>query len=68
MKIKCKKTHRFLCEINIEEYLKNLEDLGISQQIPLILRTRCKACREDETYFIYKDHYIYKKPSTEEKK
>ena len=21
---------------------------------------RCKACREDEIYLIYKDHYIYK--------
>lgn len=60
IKIKCKKTHRFLCEINIEEYLNNLEELGVSQEIPLELRTRCKACREDEIYLIYKDHYIYK--------
>lgn len=61
MRIVCKKSKRFICEINIEEYLKNLEELGISQQIPLKITTRCRACKEDETYLIYKDRYIFKK-------
>lgn len=60
MRITCKKTKRFLCEINIEEYLKNLEKLGISQQIPLKIKTRCRACKKDEVYYIFKDRYIYK--------
>lgn len=60
MRIICKKSKRFICEINIEEYLKNLEDIGISQQIPLKIKTRCRACKEDETYLVFKDRYIYK--------
>lgn len=67
MKIKCKRTKRFLCEINIEEYLKNLEKLGISQEIPLEIKTRCRTCKEDETYLVFKDHYIYKKEINSEK-
>ena len=35
MKIRCKKTHRFLVEIDIETYLSNLRMLGIKQEIPL---------------------------------
>lgn len=61
MRIICKKSKRFICEINIEEYLKNLEEMGISQQLPLKIKVRCRACKEDETYLIFKDRYIYKK-------
>ena len=60
MKIKCKKSGRFLCEINIEEYLSNLEEFGISQQIPLELTIPCRSCREIETYLIYNGHYSFK--------
>ena len=60
MIIKCKKTHRFLCKINIEEYLKNLEGLGVSQELPLILSIPCKNCKKIEVYEIYKDHYLFK--------
>ena len=35
MKVRCKKTHRFLVEIDIETYLSNLRMLGIKQEIPL---------------------------------
>lgn len=59
MIIKCKKTKRFLCEINIEDYLYNLERLGISQEIPLKLTVPCRLCKEAEVYNIYKDHYIF---------
>lgn len=61
MKIKCKKTKRFLCEINIEEYLKNLEKLGVSQQIPLKLIIPCRSCHEIEMYEIYENHYLFDK-------
>lgn len=61
MRITCKKTKRFLCEINIEEYLKNLEAMGISQQIPLKITVPCKGCRKTEIYKIYKNHYLFDK-------
>ena len=60
MVIKCKKSKRFLCEIDIEEYLSNLEQLGISQEIPLKLTIPCRACREIEIYEIYEKHYKFK--------
>lgn len=59
MKIKCKKTKRFLCEINIEEYLHNLEQLGICQELPLKLTIPCRACKEIEIYNIYEKHYEF---------
>lgn len=60
MRIRCKKTKRFLCDVNIEEYLENLRKLGISQEIPLILTIPCKACKEVELYHVYEKHYIFK--------
>lgn len=60
MRIKCKKTKRFLCEINIEDYLKNLDQLGISQQIPLKLTIPCRTCHQIEVYEIYEKHYEFK--------
>lgn len=61
MRITCKKTKRFLCEINIEEYLRNLERLGISQELPLKITIPCKACKKTEVYDIYKTHYLFDK-------
>lgn len=60
MVIKCKKSKRFLCEIDIEEYLSNLEQLGISQEIPLKLTIPCRSCREIEIYEVYNKHYKFK--------
>lgn len=59
MRITCKKTKRFLCEVNIEEYLKNLEKLGISQQVPLKIVIPCRACKKVEMYEVYKTHYLF---------
>jgi phage FluMu protein Com len=59
MKIRCKKTKRFLCEIDIESYLKHLEELGISQEIPLKITIPCRRCQKVEVYNIYKDHYSF---------
>lgn len=60
MRIKCKKTKRFLCEIDIESYLNNLEQLGICQEIPLKLTIPCRACKQVEVYEIYQKHYEFK--------
>lgn len=59
MIIRCKKTKRFLCELNIEDYLYNLEQLGVSQEIPLKLIIPCRLCKQSEEYYIYKDHYTF---------
>jgi len=61
MEIKCKKTKRFLCEIDIEEYLKELRKLGISQEVPLRIKIPCRKCKEVEVYEIYENHYLFVK-------
>ena len=60
MVIKCKRSKRFLCEVNIEDYLKNLEQLGISQELPLRIIIPCRACKQIEIYEIYEKHYNFK--------
>lgn len=60
MVIKCKKTKRFLCEVNIEDYLKNIEKLGISLERPLEIIVPCKGCKTIEKYLIYKNRYEFK--------
>lgn len=59
MKIRCKKSKRYLCEIEIEDYLEKLEKLGISQEIPLEIKVLCRSCKEQEIYHIYKTHYKF---------
>lgn len=59
MIIRCKKTKRYLCEIEIEEYLNKLEQLGVSQEIPLEIKVLCKSCKEQEIYHVYKTHYKF---------
>lgn len=59
MRIRCKKSKRFLCEVDIEVYLKHLKDLGISQEIPLKVVVPCRICKKIEVYDVYKDHYIF---------
>lgn len=61
MEIRCKKTKRFLCNINIEDYLFNLEQLGVSQEIPLQIIVPCRLCKASEVYDVYKDHYTFVK-------
>ena len=60
MIIKCKKSKRFLCEVNIEDYLRNLEQLGICQELPLRIIIPCRACKQIEIYEIYQKHYNFK--------
>ncbi len=59
MKIRCKKTRRFLVEIDIETYLANLRKLGIKQEIPLRITLPCPRCHKIETYDVYENKYIY---------
>ena len=59
MKIRCKKTHRFLLEVNIETYLANLKKIGIKQEIPLVIEIPCPRCHKNEKYEIYEDKYLY---------
>lgn len=61
MKIRCKKTHRFLVEIEIETYLANLRRLGIKQEIPLVITLPCPRCHQSETYEVYETKYVYVK-------
>ncbi len=60
MKIRCKKTRRFLVEIQIEEYLENLRNIGIKQEIPLRIILPCPRCHKIEKYDIYENRYVYK--------
>lgn len=59
MKIKCKKTKRFLCEINYDEIIELLEKYGIVLERPLEITIPCRTCHESEVYKIYKDHFIF---------
>lgn len=59
MKIKCKKTKRFLLEIEIENYLANLRRIGIKQEIPLRITLPCPRCHKVEVYDIYEDRYLF---------
>ena len=60
MKIKCKKTKRFLCELNYDEILETIAKYGIEMEKPLEVIIPCKNCRTSEVYHIYKDHYVFK--------
>lgn len=57
MEIRCKNTKAYLLNIDIENYIKQLENIGISQQTPLVIEIPCKRCKMIETYYIYKDRY-----------
>ena len=59
MEIKCKKTKRFLCEVNYDEIIELLEKYNVSLERPLEIVIPCKNCHESEVYRIYKDHYVF---------
>ena len=59
MIIKCKKSNRFLAEVNIEEYLEALEKEGIVHEIPIKITIPCKSCKQIEVYNIYKNKYVF---------
>lgn len=59
MIVRCKKSHRFLLEVDIESYVKNLKDMGIEQLVPLRITVPCRICKEVEVYDIYLTHYTF---------
>ena len=59
MKIKCKKSKRFLAEVNYDEIIALLEKYGVSLERPLEITIPCRSCKESEVYHIYKDHYVF---------
>lgn len=60
MIIKCKKTKRFLCQINYDEIISLLDKYNVSLERPLEVVVPCRACKQSEVYLLYKDHYIFK--------
>ena len=59
MLIRCKKSKRFLCELNYDEIIALLSSYGVSLERPLTITIPCKNCKESEVYHIYKDHYVF---------
>ena len=68
MQIKCKKTKRFLCDINYDEIIGLLSKYGIVLERPLEVTIPCKNCHESEVYRIYKDHYVFVQNKNVDKK
>lgn len=60
MILKCHASKRFLAKINIEEYIEELEKIGVSQQTPIIIEIPCRTCKQNEIYEIYKDKQVYR--------
>ena len=71
MRVICPETGRFQFKINIEEYISDLERLGVEQQTPIIINipcrggtkwdTGCKNCSKNPTFYIYKDRFKMEK-------
>lgn len=59
MIVRCKKSHRYLCSVDIESYVKNLKSLGIEQLVPLRVTVPCRICKKVEVYDIYLTHYTF---------
>ena len=60
MLIRCKKSKRFLCELNYDEIIGLLAQYGVVLERPLEIVIPCKNCKTSEIYYIYKDHYVFK--------
>lgn len=59
MEIRCKKTRRFLVDVDIENYLSNLRKIGIKQEIPLRITIPCPRCHKIEEYDVYENRYVF---------
>lgn len=59
MRVRCKKSKRFLVDINYDEIISLLEKYNVSLERPLRLVIPCKNCKTSEVYHIYKDHYVF---------
>lgn len=58
MEIRCKKTKRFLVNVNIENYYENLKKMGVDITTPIIIEIPCSKCKMVEVYAIYPDNYV----------
>lgn len=67
LEIKCKKTKRFLCQLNYDEIISLLDSYGVSLERPLRIVIPCKNCKCSEVYHIYKDHYVFVENKTIDK-
>ena len=54
MEVRCHASKRFLMNINIEDYLKDLERIGISQANTFNNRNTLQDCKTIEVYELYK--------------
>lgn len=61
MEIRCKATKRFLFNIDIESYYKNLKRIGVDITTPLTIEIPCQKCKMIEVYDVYPTHYIHVK-------
>lgn len=59
MEIRCKATKRFLGIIEIEEYYKQIKNMGLDITIPLKVKFPCPKCKMVEEYEIYPTHYVH---------
>ena len=68
MRIRCKKSKRFLLDINYDEIIDLLKKYNIVLERPLEIVIPCRTCHESEVYRIYKDHYVFVENKTIDKK
>ena len=68
MEIKCKRSKRFLCEINYDMIIELLGKYGVQLEKPLEITVPCRTCHASEVYYIYKDHYVFKENKNIDKK
>jgi hypothetical protein len=59
MEVRCHATKRFLIDINIEQYIDELEKIGVAQQTPIIIKIPCKSCKAIEEYELYKNKALF---------
>lgn len=59
MIIRCKSSKRFLVNIDIENYYKEIKKMGLNLQIPLRIEIPCPKCKMIEVYDLYPNNYIH---------
>lgn len=60
MILRCHASNRFLAEIDIEEWNRQLARIGISQQTPLKVKIPCRTCKCTEFYEVYENKAVFK--------
>jgi len=60
MEIYCKATKRFLMSVNVESYIKSIEQLTkYNITLPIRIEIPCRVCKMIEEYDIYPTHYVH---------